>query len=84
MAGRHGYYFFIFASYSDTDADATFVNQDNFLITSDEDVKRFDIGSALVNVLIELTPNRGINLSANVGDDVSYYLAGVRYSFQRF
>jgi hypothetical protein len=35
-------------------------------------------------VLIELTPDRGINLSANVGDDVSYYLAGVRYSFQRF
>lgn len=158
--------FFGFASFSSTDADAAFRNQDNFLITESQDVERFDVGlgvnfpvevwarptdivaraayvdvdygdfdfgasgdsdlgdldddssdgwtadlrlrsqpwekveasvgvgyidieeadnfSALGGVLIELTPNWGVNLEANVGDDVSTYLAGVRYSFARF
>jgi hypothetical protein len=158
--------FFMFAGYSDTEADATFFNDDNFLITESEDVQILDVGlgvnvpvglwarptdfvgrasyvdvdygdfnfggtgdddlddldddssdgwradarlrsqvterveaslgaayldieeadgfSIVGNALIELTPAFGINLEANIGDDVSWYLAGVRYSFDRF
>ncbi len=158
--------FFGFAGYSETDSDVTFIGDDNFPITSDEEVKRFDIGlgvnlpvmigtldtdfvgraayvdvdygdfdfgatddsdlgdlddddsdgwavdgrfrgqmtdlieaslgvgyldiedadgfSVLGNVLFEITQNWGVNVEANVGDDVATYLLGVRYSFDRF
>jgi hypothetical protein len=48
------------------------------------DVEGTDTFSALGSVLFELTPNWGINLAGDVGDDVSTYVLGVRYSFNRF
>ena len=157
---------FAFAGYSVTDSDVTFADEDNFLITESEDIKRFDVGlgasipltwgnrptdavvraayvdvdfgdfdfgasgdsslgdldddssdgwaadaqlrsqlldrleasvgvgyldiedsdgvSFLAGLLFELTPNWGIDLDANIGDEVSYYMLGVRYSFERF
>jgi hypothetical protein len=48
------------------------------------DLEDTDTFSGVGNLMVELTPNWGINLAANVGDEVSTYGLGVRYSFNRF
>ncbi len=158
--------FFGFADYSITDSDATFVDDEDVIFTSSQDVKRLNVGlgvnfgvdppvigdsdlvvraayvdidfedfnfgggdggglddldadssdgyfvdaslrsqvvtwaeaslgvrytdiesseefSVIGNVLLELTPQWGLNLEFDAGDDIGYYLVGVRYSFNR-
>jgi hypothetical protein len=48
------------------------------------DIEDVDGFSVVANLLFEFNPNLGINLDANLGDDVSYYSVGLRYSFDRF
>lgn len=48
------------------------------------DLDDTDSFSVLGNLLFELSPSWGINAAANVGDEVSTYSIGVRYSFDRF
>lgn len=159
--------FFTFASFSDTDSDATFFDNDNFLITANTDIERLNLGigfnwmlgsseetqadlvtriaytdidygdfglggspsddslgdldddssdgyyadallraqilswleggvglrytdiedidnvSVIGEALFELTPSWGISLEADVGDELSTYLLGLRYTFDR-
>ena len=160
--------FFAFSSYSQTDSDVTFFDDDNFLITESTDVERWDVGigfnftlgnfeemqtdlvaragysdidfgdfafggssdddsfddldedssdgwfadaslrsqltswlegsigvrytdietadnfSVIGNALFEITPSLGINVAADVGDEVSSYMIGARYTFDYF
>lgn len=159
--------FFAFIGYSETDSDATYIDGDQVIYSSSQDLKRFDIGlgmnfgvflpmvgdsdvvvraaysdldlddfnfgasddsdindlfddssdgffidaglrsqlaswveaslgvrytdigaaenfSLIGNVLLEMTQNWGVNLELDVGDDISTYLIGLRYSFDRF
>ncbi|MGH8494700.1 MAG: outer membrane beta-barrel protein [Gammaproteobacteria bacterium] len=48
------------------------------------DVQSADNVSLIGNVLFELTPNLGINLEVDAGDELKTYYLGARYSFARF
>ncbi len=45
------------------------------------DLDQGDDVSAFGNLLFEISPNLGINIAADFGDNVSLYKAGVRFSF---
>lgn len=47
------------------------------------DIDEADDFSIIGNVLLELTPQWGLNLELDASDEVGYYLIGVRYSFDR-
>lgn len=48
------------------------------------DIESVDNFSVVGNALFELTPRFGINLEADVGDEVSVYMLGLRYTLDRF
>lgn len=48
------------------------------------DVQDADEFSFIGNLLFELNPSWGINLGVDAGDDISTWVLGVRYSFQRY
>jgi hypothetical protein len=47
------------------------------------EIEDADTLSFIGNALFELTPNLGINLEVDAGDDISQVFLGVRYSFAR-
>jgi hypothetical protein len=47
------------------------------------DIETADNFSVIGNALFEITPRFGINVEADVGDDVSTYMVGLRYTFDR-
>lgn len=47
------------------------------------DIQDADDFSFIGNLLFELSPSWGINLGVDAGDDISTWVLGVRYSFER-
>jgi len=48
------------------------------------DIEDVDNVSVFGNALFELSPQFGINVEADVGDEVSTYMVGLRYTFDRY
>lgn len=48
------------------------------------DIESIDNVSFVGNALFKITPGWGVNIEADIGDEVSTYMLGLRYTFDRY